>query len=160
MYCPVCLYKDTKVLDSRLTSDKACIRRRRECLKCGFRFSTTEQIEILDLSVVKRDGTMQPYNRDKIVNGLRKALEKRSYTAESFDNLIAKIEREIQKTRKDELTTRQIGEIIMRKLETFDQVAYIRYASVYRDFKDVRTFQSEVNKFINRRKTSKRSKKK
>lgn len=151
MYCPVCTHHDTKVIDSRLTADKAGIRRRRQCVKCQFRFSTIERIEILELTVVKRDGTKQPYNREKIVQGLRKALEKRSYTEESFDNLVARIEREIHKTRKDELTSKQIGEIIMKKLEAFDQVGYIRYASVYRDFRDVDIFHKELKNIIRKK---------
>ena len=158
MLCPVCSHRDTKVIDSRLTLDRAGIRRRRQCLKCNFRFSSVGQIEILDLTVVKRDGTKQPYNRDKIIQGLRKALEKRSYTEESFINLVSRIERDIQKTKKNELTSNQIGEIVMRKLESFDQVGYIRYASVYRDFRDVGSFQREVKNIMSRR--HKRRKKK
>ena len=152
MHCPVCSNQDTKVVDSRLMQDRVGIRRRRECSRCQFRFSTIEQVEILDLTVVKRDGTKQPYNRDKIIRGLRKALEKRSYTRENFDKLIGRIEREIQRTRKNELTSKQIGEIIMKKLESFDQVGYIRYASVYRDFRDVVTFQKELKNIINKKK--------
>ncbi len=155
MHCPVCSHSETKVVDSRMTADRTGIRRRRQCEKCSFRFSTIEQIEILDLTVVKRDGSKQPYSREKIVQGLRKALEKRSYTEENFNNLVARIEREIHKTRKDELTTKHIGEIIMKKLENFDQVGYIRYASVYRDFKDVSTFQKELKNIIQRRKKRK-----
>lgn len=151
MYCPVCSHPDTKVIDSRLTTDRAAIRRRRQCIKCLFRFSTTEQTEILDLSVVKRDGRNEPYSREKVIQGLRKALEKRSYTEESFNNLIARIERDIHKSRKSELTSMQIGELIMKKLETYDQVAYIRYASVYRDFKDVATFQKEVRNIMKKK---------
>lgn len=156
MHCPVCSHHDTKVIDSRITTDRSSIRRRRECVKCHFRFSTLEQVEILDLMVVKRDGTKQPYNRDKIIQGLRKALEKRSYTEESFNSLIARIEREIHKTRKNELTSKQIGEIIMKKLEAFDQVGYIRFASVYRDFKDVTSFQKELQYMIQKRKRLKK----
>lgn len=104
------------------------------------------------MTVVKRDGRKEPYSREKIIQGLRKALEKRSFTEESFDNLIARIERDIHRTRKNELTSKQIGEIIMKKLEAFDQVGYIRYASVYRDFRDVATFQKELKHIINKRK--------
>jgi len=157
MLCPVCSHRETKVIDSRLTLDRVGIRRRRQCLKCNFRFSTVEQIEILDLTVVKRDGTKQPYNRDKIIQGLRKALEKRSYTEESFLNLVSRVERDIQKTKKNELTSKQIGEIVMKKLESFDQVGYIRYASVYRDFRDVGSFQQELKHIMSKR--QKRSKK-
>ena len=159
MYCPVCSHRDTKVIDSRLTADRTAIRRRRQCEKCSFRFSTIEQIEILDLTVVKRDGTKQPYDRNKIIQGLRKALEKRSYTEESFENLIARIEREIHRARKQEMTSKQIGEIIMKKLESFDQVGYIRYASVYRDFRDVVSFQKEL-KYIMKRRSKRPARKK
>lgn len=152
MYCPVCANHDTKVVDSRITVDRTGIRRRRQCEKCQFRFSTSEQIEILDLTVVKRDGSKQPYSRDKIVQGLRKALEKRSYTEENFNNLVARVERDIHKTKKNELTSRQIGEIIMKRLESFDQVGYIRFASVYRDFKDVATFHTELRNIMKKRK--------
>lgn len=151
MYCPVCNHPDTKVIDSRLTADRDGIRRRRQCEKCQFRFSTTEQVEILDVTVVKRDGRKEPYDREKIIRGLRKALEKRSYTEENFRKLIGRIEREIQKTRKNELTSKQIGEIIMKKLESFDQVGYIRYASVYRDFKDASMFEREVRNVLRKR---------
>lgn len=150
MFCPVCSNKETKVIDSRMTADRTGIRRRRQCLKCHFRFSTVEQIEILDVMVVKRNGLKEPYAREKIVNGLRKALEKRSYTEESFNNLVARVEREIHKIRKTEITSKQIGEIIMKKLESFDQVGYIRYASVYRDFKDVASFQKELRQMIHK----------
>ena len=139
--------------------DRVGIRRRRQCSRCQFRFSTIEQVEILDLTVVKRDGTKQPYNREKIIRGLRKALEKRSYTRENFDRLIGRIEREIQRTRKNELTSKQIGEFIMKKLESFDQVGYIRYASVYRDFRDVVTFQRELKNIINKKKQRNRDSK-
>ena len=158
MYCPVCSHQDTKVVDSRLTIERTGIRRRRQCDKCSFRFSTIELVEILDLTVVKRDGTKQPYNREKITKGIRKALEKRSYTEENFDKLIGRIEKDIQKARKTELTSKQIGEIIMKKLESFDQVGYIRYASVYRDFKDVVTFQKELRTIIQKRQPKKKSK--
>jgi transcriptional repressor NrdR len=113
----------------------------------------------LDLTVVKRDGTKQPYDRHKIIQGLRKALEKRSYTEENFDNLIARIERDIHKSRKQELTSKQIGEIIMKKLESFDQVGYIRYASVYRDFRDVASFQKELKYIMNRRRPKRATRK-
>ncbi|OGY90774.1 MAG: transcriptional regulator NrdR [Candidatus Komeilibacteria bacterium RIFCSPLOWO2_01_FULL_53_11] len=159
MHCPVCSNQDTKVVDSRLMQDRVGIRRRRQCSRCQFRFSTIEQVEILDLTVVKRDGTKQPYNREKIIRGLRKALEKRSYTRENFDRLIGRIEREIQRTRKNELTSKQIGEFIMKKLESFDQVGYIRYASVYRDFRDVVTFQRELKNIINKKKQRNRDSK-
>lgn len=156
MKCPVCHYQDTKVLDSRVASDGSSIRRRRECLKCGFRFSTYEEIEILDLSVVKRDGRKEVYDKDKLVRGLKKALEKRPITEEKFKQLVNSVERDIQALRKNEVTSNQIGQIIMKYLKKVDQVAYIRFASVYQSFKDLQTFQRELDKLTEgKRKTKK-----
>jgi transcriptional repressor NrdR len=148
MKCPVCYYQDTKVVDTRVASDGLSIRRRRECLKCGFRFSTYEEIEILDLTIVKRDGHKEIYSRDKMVRGLHKALEKRSVTEDSFKKLVNLIERDLQVTRKNEITTSEVGQIVMKQLKKFDQVAYIRFASVYESFKDAQTFQRELNKLL------------
>lgn len=148
MRCPVCNYKDTKVVDSRLSSDGATIRRRRECEKCGYRFSTLEEIELLDLTVIKRDGRRTTYSRDKIIRGLEKALEKRPYTETEFQQLVRKIERDVQKKKRGEVTTREIGEIVMNRLRSFDKVAYIRFASVYRSFEDVKTFDDELKKLL------------
>ncbi len=145
MKCPVCNYKETKVLDSRVASDEITIRRRRECLKCGFRFSTYEQVELLELSVIKRDGRKESYSRDKLEQGLRKAFEKRSISDEAFRILINKIERNIQAKKKSEMTSQEIGEIIIKELKKKDPVAYIRFASVYRAFEDLETFQKEIN---------------
>ena len=159
MRCPACNYKETKVNDSRVSADGSNIRRRRECCKCGFRFSTLEEIEILDLVVVKRDGRRESYNREKITNGLRRALEKRSYTNEAFISLIHSIERDIQKKRKHEIKSEEIGEIIMNRLKSFDKVAYIRFASVYRSFEDVESFKKEVEGLFIKRSKSKKVKK-
>jgi len=144
MQCPVCNYRDTKVVDSRVSQDGSTIRRRRECFKCKYRFSTLEEAEILDLTVVKRDGSRAAYSRDNIARGLLKSLEKRSYTSEAFQSLIHSIERDIQKRRKREIKSQEIGEIVMNRLKTFDKVAYIRFASVYRAFEDVNTFKKEL----------------
>ncbi len=145
MYCPVCTHEDTKVVDTRLATDGTSIRRRRECEACGHRFSTNEEIELLDLRVVKRDGSHEGYVREKIEKGLHRALEKRSHTQAEFRTLIHAIEREIQRTATTELTSAQIGEIVMNCLKTFDQVAYIRFASVYRSFEDVQSFKKELD---------------
>lgn len=144
MHCLACNHYDTKVTDSRVATDGLSIRRRRECTKCGFRFSTVEESEILDLTVIKRDGRHEPYSRDKLSTGLRHSLEKRPYTAEQFTSLVQKIERDIQRRRKTELTSRDIGELVMKRLKTFDQIAYIRFASVYRSFQDVQSFSREL----------------
>lgn len=144
MHCPFCNYFDTKVTDSRVAADGLTIRRRRECTKCGFRFSTVEESEILDLTVIKRDGRHEPYSKEKLSEGLKHSLEKLPYTAEQFTGLVQKIERDIQRRRKQELTSRDIGEIVMRRLKSFNQVAYIRFASVYRNFQDVAGFTKEL----------------
>lgn len=160
MNCPVCNSKDTKVVDSRISTDGLSIRRRRECNKCGFRFSTIEEVELLDLTVVKRDGRREAYSRDNIVSGLKKALEKRSYTDAVFKKLVHNIERDIQKKKRGELTSQEIGEIVMNRLRTFDKVAYIRFASVYRSFEDVKTFQKELNKLLKNKKPKAKGSKK
>ena len=148
MHCPVCNYYDTKVLDSRVTSDGLSIRRRRECGKCGFRFSTQEECEVLDLTIIKRDGRHEPYSKEKMSLGLKHSLEKRPYTAEQFRGLVQKIERDIQRRRKDEVTSGEVGEIVMKHLKKFDQVAFIRFASVYRQFEDVTGFSRELSSLV------------
>jgi transcriptional repressor NrdR len=120
------------------------IRRRRQCLKCHFRFSTVEESEILDLTVVKRDGRREAYMREKLESGLRKALQKRPITAEAFKELVNQVERDLQRRKKNEVTTRDVGEIVMNRLKHVDTVAYIRFASVYRAFEDVKTFQEAL----------------
>ncbi len=132
-------------MDSRVTDEGLAIRRRRECDRCGYRFSTVEEVEILNLTVIKRDGRREPYRRDKLENGLRKALEKRPITAQSFKRLIGQVERDIQVRGRVEVTSLQIGELAMRRLQRVDQVAYIRFASVYRQFQDAASFKRELN---------------
>lgn len=146
MRCPNCGNEDTKVLDSRPTSDGLAIRRRRECIKCEFRFSTHEEMEILDLTVIKRDGRKEPYMREKIESGIRKAFEKRPLTREDFASIMSGIEQDIQKIDKKEIQAREIGNIVMRRIKSKDQVAYIRFASVYRKFADVEEFIKEARK--------------
>ncbi len=148
MKCPVCYFQDTKVVDSRVAADGLSIRRRRECLKCGFRFSTYEEVEILDLTIVKRDGRKEGYVRDKLIKGLKRAFEKRPVTEEKFKRLVNLIEREIQALRKNEILSDQVGQIIMKQLKKVDQVAYIRFASVYESFKDAQSFKRELNKLL------------
>lgn len=156
MKCPVCYYQDTKVIDSRVASDGLSIRRRRECLKCGFRFSTYEEVEILDLSIVKRDGRKEAYSREKLIKGLRKALEKRPITDDNFKKLVNSIERDLQAMRKSEITSSQVGQVLMKRLKRVDQVAYIRFASVYESFKDAQTFQRELNKLLRNKNKNKK----
>lgn len=147
MRCPFCDNEDTKVIDSRAAGDGLSIRRRRECEKCAKRFSTYEEIEILDLQVIKKDGSLEVYDKDKLLAGLRKALEKRPVSSEQLRQLVSEIEQEIQSRTKDnQIESRQIGEIVIRKLKKYDQVAYIRFASVYREFEDIEQFRKEMTK--------------
>ncbi|OGH73737.1 MAG: transcriptional regulator NrdR [Candidatus Magasanikbacteria bacterium RIFCSPHIGHO2_02_FULL_51_14] len=144
MHCPVCKSKETKVIDSRLSQDGMTVRRRRECVLCRFRFSTNEEMELLDLSVVKNDGRRESYDRKKLTAGVLRSLVKRPYTQDSFDRLVHAIERDIQKKKKRELTSAEIGDIVMKHLAKFDKVAYIRFASIYRAFEDVNKFEKEI----------------
>lgn len=157
MQCPVCAHDETRVIDTRLSPDGTSVRRRRECDACGFRFSTFEEIELLDVRVVKRDGTREMYSRDKLERGLLRALEKRSHTESDIRGLVHAIERDIQRLKSDEIRSSDIGEIVMVNLRQFDKVAYIRFASVYRSFEDVKTFQDEIQRLELR--SSRRSKK-
>jgi len=163
MKCAACLHPDTKVLDSRISTDGFAIRRRRECLKCSFRFSTYEEVEILDLTVIKRDGSRESYNRGKLMNGLKRSLEKRPIEEKEFKMLLHKIEKDIQTKKKNEIKSSALGEIIMKNLKRVDQVAYIRFASVYRSFEDAATFKRELNKLlknVKKRGTKKKTRKK
>jgi transcriptional repressor NrdR len=147
MRCPNCENEDTKVLDSRPVEDGSAIRRRRECEKCGFRFSTYEEIEILDLTVVKRDGSTQPYTREKLERGIQRAFEKREHDDQTFKKIISGAEQDIQKKAKDgQIISSEIGEIVMKRLKRVDKVAYIRFASVYRQFADVEEFKEVLEK--------------
>lgn len=146
MRCPNCSHEDTKVLDSRPVNEGLAIRRRRECASCSFRFSTHEEMEILDLSVIKRDGRAQPYMKEKIEAGIRKAFEKRPLSREDYQGMMSGIEQDIQKLGKGEVTSKEIGTIVMRHVKRKDQVAYIRFASVYRQFADVEEFVREAKK--------------
>ncbi|MFA6427641.1 MAG: transcriptional regulator NrdR [Candidatus Magasanikbacteria bacterium] len=144
MHCPVCSSKETKVVDSRLTHGAYAIRRRRECEKCEYRFSTVEEMELLDIVVVKNDGHRESYSRKKLETGILHSLSKRPYTQDNFDRMVHGIERDIQKKHKEEITSKEVGDLVMKHLKRFDKVAYIRFASIYRAFEDVNKFQSEV----------------
>ncbi|PIQ67641.1 transcriptional regulator NrdR [Candidatus Uhrbacteria bacterium CG_4_10_14_0_2_um_filter_41_7] len=155
MFCPVCNHQSTRVVDSRLAPDGMSVRRRRECEKprCGYRFSTMEESEVLDVSIVKRDGNRQGYLRDKLVGGLKRALQKRPYTEMDFHKLVQNIERDIQKRRSGEITSEELGEIVIKYLRKFDKVAYIRFASVYYSFEDLEKFEEELQKLAQKRKS-------
>ncbi len=156
MHCPICRYKESRVIDSRVSADGMTIRRRRECDKCHYRFSTLEEMELLDIIVIKRDGHHETYSRTKLKDGILRSLTKRPYTQEQFDRLIHGVERDLQKKKKKEVTSSEIGEIVMRHLSKFDTVAYIRFASIYRSFQDMRTFEHEIRSLQRRRRISKK----
>ena len=148
MKCRYCAGTDSKVIDSRPTDDGSAIRRRRECISCGKRFTTYEKIEEIPIMVVKRDGRREPFDSEKIRNGVRKACEKRPIAADVQDKLVEDITREVFNTLASEVSTSQIGEIVMKYLKTVDEVAYVRFASVYREFKDTQTFMSELQRLL------------
>lgn len=144
MHCPACQKEETKVVDSRVIERGTAIRRRRECEKCGHRFSTYEQVELPRLVVVKKDGRREPYQRIKLESGIRRALEKRPVPERRVRETLAEIERELQARGEEEVESRVIGEWVMRALQDLDEVAYIRFASVYKAFRDADTFQEAV----------------
>ncbi len=147
MRCPKCQNEDTKVLDSRPVDDGGAIRRRRVCDKCEFRFSTYEEIEILDLTVVKREGERQAYSREKLERGIQRAFEKRPHDDDTLKKLVSRIEQDIQKKASgSEIQSADIGEIVMRQIKRVDKIAYIRFASVYRQFEDIEEFKVELAK--------------
>lgn len=149
MKCPFCSYEESKVIDSRPTDEGERIRRRRECLKCGRRFTTYEIIENLPIVVIKKDKSRETFDREKLLNGLLRACEKRPVSLTELDKLIDEIESEIQNTLDREVTSERIGELVMIKLQDIDEVAYVRFASVYRQFKDINTFMDELSKLLN-----------
>ena len=151
MLCPACK-KETKVIDSRVAQDGFSVRRRRECEVCDERFSTIEEMELLDITVVKRDVHREAYDREKMEQGIRLSLRKRPYTNESFRTLVSQIERDIQKRRKREIKSDEIGEVVMHQLRTFDKVGYIRFASIYRSFTDISGFAREIQSLEKKKK--------
>ncbi len=148
MRCPYCGFDDSKVIDSRPTEEGVAIRRRRECIECTKRFTTYEKVESLPIIVIKKDKTRELFNREKLLAGLTRACEKRPVEAHQLDLLVDKIESDLQNTLKREISTKEIGEKVMEGLKDIDEVAYVRFASVYRQFKDVSTFIAEVNKLL------------
>jgi transcriptional repressor NrdR len=144
MYCPYCSHKDSKVTDKRTSPEG--IRRRRECLKCGKRFTTYEKISKEDICTIKKDGRREKFSREKLEGGIIKAFEKRPIAKEKINNMINEIEEMIRKKGKKEIKTSEIGELVMKKIKKIDNVAYIRFASVYRDFQDINDFKQEMRK--------------
>lgn len=151
MKCPFCADLEDKVIDSRPTDDGATIRRRRECLNCHKRYTTYEKVESLPILVVKKDGSRQPYEREKVQKGILRACEKRNVSVEQLEALVDSIETQIYNSLEREITTEFIGELVMDKLRDLDEVAYVRFASVYRHFKDINTFMSELNKLLEKK---------
>ena len=158
MKCHHCQSTDNKVIESRDVADYEAIRRRRECLKCGHRFTTYERIERPSLVVVKKDGTRQLFNREKLLAGLQHACEKTSVTNMQLESLVAKIERELYSIGEPEVQSKEIGELIMQELPKLSEVAYVRFASVYRHFRDITGFERELTK-IRKAKSSQTPKK-
>jgi transcriptional repressor NrdR len=148
MKCPYCDYAGTKVLDSRPVNDNKSIRRRRECERCSRRFTTFETVEETPLLVIKKDGSREEFSRDKILRGLMRACEKRPVSVEQLEMIVSEVERELRKTAQTEVESRVIGELVMEQLYKVDEVAYVRFASVYRQFKDINMFLKELNSLI------------
>ena len=148
MKCPYCGFKESKVVDSRPAEEGSSIRRRRECLSCAKRFTTYETVESMPMVVVKRDGSRQTFDRRKLVNGILRACEKRPVSVAQLEKIGEEIEQDLQNSLEREVSTEHIGELAMDKLKSIDEVAYVRFASVYRQFKDINTFMRELNKLI------------
>lgn len=150
MKCPSCGHPESKVLDSRPANEGVSIRRRRECLACQKRFTTFETIECVSFMVVKKDKTRESFDRMKLLNGIARSCEKRPVTMQQMENAVSDIEQALQATMRNEITTTEIGELVMDKLKELDEVAYVRFASVYRQFKDITTFRDELNKLLDK----------
>ena len=148
MRCPMCRVDNDRVIDSRASEDGFVIRRRRECLSCKRRFTTYERLEEFAIKVVKKDGAREPFQREKILSGLAKACWKRPVSDEQIDNLVSQVEAELYARGDEEIDTASLGELVMQRLAELDQVAYVRFASVYREFKDARDFVDEIGPML------------
>ena len=146
MRCPYCNFGETKVMETREAEDSDVTRRRRECLKCSKRFTTYERVEMLELRIVKKNGDIEGFNRSKVLRGMVRACEKRPIKIEKIEKIVDEIESELRKQESVEVPSKLIGELIMKKLNALDHVAYIRFASVYREFKDIKEFEKELKK--------------
>jgi len=150
MRCPFCSFPESKVVDSRAAEDGAAIRRRRECLQCARRFTTYETMEAIPVMVVKKDGRRETFDRNKLLNGLVKACEKRKIAAEALADIAYRVEREVLNSMEREVSSQQIGEMVMDQLRDLDEVAYVRFASVYRHFTDINKFMQELEALLKR----------
>lgn len=160
MNCPHCGFNEDKVVDSRSTAENSAVRRRRECLKCGRRFTTYEYVEDSPLMVIKRDGQRQSFDRKKILSGIIKACEKRPVSLDKMEEIVLSVERMAQKKSEREVSSRLIGEQVMERLKLLDDVAYVRFASVYRQFQDVGEFMKALSEMIHKEKTRKSKRRK
>lgn len=151
MYCPKCGYSDSKVVDSRQSEDRKTIRRRRECLKCKHRFTTYERYEETPLVVLKKDGTTQEFDREKILRGIIRAAEKRPVSIDAMNAIVDDIEKDLSNSMVKQIKSEKIGEMVMEKLKDLDEVSYVRFASVYRSFKDTKSFYEELKKMLDKR---------
>ncbi len=151
MKCPYCGHIEDRVIDSRPTDENTVIRRRRECTNCNRRYTTYEKVESIPFMVIKKDNSRQPFNREKLLNGLMRACEKRPVSIKELEKIADEVESQLQNSLKREVTTRDIGELVMTKLKNTDEVAYVRFASVYRQFKDINTFMDELAKLLKER---------
>lgn len=156
MKCPYCGEDDTKVIDSRPADDNSSIRRRRQCERCGKRFTTYEKLETMPFMVIKKDRTREPYNRSKVEAGIVRSCHKRPVSTQQINAMLDEIENEIFNCEDKEVETTVIGELVMDKLKKLDEVAYVRFASVYREFKDVNTFMEELGKLLKKKKETER----
>jgi transcriptional repressor NrdR len=150
MKCPYCHYKDTRVLDSRESNDETAIRRRRECLKCEKRFTTYERLETSNIIIIKKDGRREQFDREKLKRGILKACEKRPVPTDKIDKAIDDIEAKLITSGDSEVKSKFVGELLMKHLKRLDKVAYIRFASVYREFADLASFEEELSKLLKR----------
>ncbi len=146
--CPYCSFIEDKVIDSRPTDEGSAIRRRRECSNCLKRFTTYEKVESLPLMVIKKDKTRQSFDRDKLLNGILRACEKRPVSIEDLEKLVNEVESQIYNSLQREITSQAVGEMVMQRLKDMDEVAYVRFASVYRQFRDLNTFMDELHKLL------------
>ncbi|MGG7057498.1 transcriptional regulator NrdR [Clostridium nigeriense] len=151
MRCPFCSFEESKVVDSRSTDDNTTIRRRRECLKCNKRYTTYEKVEDIPILVVKRDSTRENFNKEKIINGLIRACQKRPVSRMQIEELAEDIEKTISNKMITEVNSKIIGEMVMERLKELDEISYVRFASVYREFKDINTFLEEIKNLVSKK---------
>ena len=153
MKCPFCSYEDTKVIDSRSQEDNSVIRRRRLCEKCGKRFTTYERIDAIPLTVIKKDNTREQFDKTKLLNGIMKSCYKRPVSVHQMELLVENIENAITNSERKEIESQKIGDMVIEELKNLDEVSYVRFASVYRQFKDINTFREALEKIVNEKTT-------